>query len=183
MADLIAKTPAQGLLPVTHGALILSEASPGTLTSLMPFKGQAGALSAALQAAHGLSFPAAGQQVRAREAACLWTGLGQAFLAGPAPAPELAQHAAMTDQSDAWVVLELTGKSAADALARLVPVDLRPQSFGETQVARTLCQHANIVLYRIEGGFGLMGFRSMAATLVHEIADAMANIAARQAAG
>jgi len=36
---------------------------------------------------------------------------------------------AVVDQSDGWAALRVTGAGAVDVLARLVPVDLRPQVF------------------------------------------------------
>jgi heterotetrameric sarcosine oxidase gamma subunit len=64
-----------------------------------------------------------------------------------------------------------------------VPIDLRASVFGEHSCARTLCQHITVALRRDGEGFEIMAFRSMAATLVHEIADAMAAVAARGATG
>ena len=40
-----------------------------------------------------------------------------------------AAHAALTDQTDGWASLTLTGPHATDALLRLVPLDLRPAAF------------------------------------------------------
>ena len=49
-------------------------------------------------------------------AACVWTGRGQAFLIGAEPPDGLAGIAALTDQSDAWVVLRLAGPALEDVL-------------------------------------------------------------------
>jgi sarcosine oxidase subunit gamma len=163
--------------------LTLSEVDPGRLTALMPFKGQADALSAALVAAHGVAFPAPGRVTEGDGVLCGWTGRGQAFLAGPAPDEGLSRFASVTDQSDAWAVVELTGDGVEEVLARLVPIDLRPASFPEGSAARTLCQHMTVTIWRTGQGLRIMGFRSMARTLAHEIADAMASVVARQAAG
>lgn len=183
MVELKAVTPCAGLVPVTRGSVTLSEVDPGRLTCLMPFRGQAEALSRALQQAHGLSFPGAGRVNGGDGVLCGWTGRGQAFLAGPEPDPGLTRLASVTDQTDAWAVLELDGSDAEAVLARLVPIDLRPSAFPEGAAARTLCQHMAVTIWRVDGRLRVMGFRSMARTLAHEIADAMASVAARQAAG
>ncbi|SMX47586.1 sarcosine oxidase subunit gamma [Maliponia aquimaris] len=183
MVELKALSPCAGLLPVTRGGVTLSEVDPGRLTALMPFKGQAEALSAALTAAHGVALPAPGRVVEGEGVLCGWTGRGQVFLAGPAPDEGLARFASVTDQSDAWAVVELSGAGIEDVLARLVPIDLRPAAFSEGSAARTLCQHMTVTVWRVGPGLRVMGFRSMARTLAHEIADAMASVAGRQAAG
>ena len=43
----------------------------------------------------------------------------------------------MTDQSDGWTVLALSGAAAVDVLARLVPVDLRLAAFPVGGALRT----------------------------------------------
>lgn len=183
MTDFILKArgATAGLLPVTHGTVTLSEAPAQPMTSVMPYPGQVAAVEAALQEAHGLSFPAPGQVTQAGDVRCLWTGQAEAWLVGVAPPDRLAGLAALSDQGDGWVVLHLTGQGAAEVLARRVPLDLRPARFGVQACARSLLGHAAIHLCRIEEGFEIRGFRSMARTLVRELADAMAAVAAREA--
>jgi sarcosine oxidase subunit gamma len=183
VVELKAVTPCAGLLPVTHGAMTLTEVEVGTITALMPFSGQEAALSKALMAAHGMVFPGPGQVCNSVAGHCVWTARGQAFLIGPAPDPALQSVAAVTDQSDAWAVVQITGEGAEDALARLIPIDLRPAAFPVGTSARTLCQHMTVSVCRLDEGVRIMAFRSMARTLAHEIADAMASVAARQVAG
>ena len=182
MVELKARSACDGLLPVTHGAMTLREETVGAITSLAPFSGQRQALGKALQSAHGLSFPDPNRLDIVGDAACVWSGRDQAFLLGPQPAPALADHAAVTDQSDAWAVVLLTGEGAEEALARLVPVDLRLRVFGVGSSVRTLLGHMNVSISRVEDGLRIMAFRSMAATLVHELSDAMAAVAARRQA-
>lgn len=183
MVDLQALTPCAGLLPITHGTMTLSEVSAGHITSLMPFKGQTEALSQALQAAHGVSFAAAGRVSSGTDVMCVWIARDQALLIGPAADASLSAFASVTDQSDAWAVVNISGAGAEDALARLIPFDLRVSTFAEGAAARTLCQHMTVSVCRVGGALRIMAFRSMARTLAHEIADAMASVAGRQAAG
>src|SRR6056297_1198922 len=182
VVDLKAVTPCAGLLPVTHGTVTLTEIEAGRITALMPFVGQGAALSSALKAAHGMAFPEPGRVTSGPDATCVWTGRGQAFLIGPEPDPGLARSASVTDQSDGWVVVHLSGTGIEDVLARLVPIDLRPAAFPEGAAARTLCQHMTVSICRDPNGLQIMAFRSMARTLAHEIADAMASVAARGSA-
>lgn len=176
MARLIAKTPAEGLLPVTHGAVTLDEALPEAITSVTPLRGQDGAVARAL----GQPLPGPGETTTGAAGELVWTGRGQAMLLGPAPGA--VAGAAITDQSDAWAVLVLTGPGAADVLARLVPADLRDAAFAVGATARTLVGHMPASLTRTGAeAWRIMVFRAMARTAVHELSEAMRTVAARRA--
>ena len=110
----------------------------------------------------------------------VWTGREQAFLIGAEP-PELS-GAAVTDQTDGWAVLGVRGTGAVDALARLVPMDLRLTTFPVGRALRTQVNHMNAVILRVgDYAFEIMVFRSMARTAWHEIEAAMQMLAARGA--
>lgn len=183
MVELIAKTACGGLLPISAGGVTLSEIDMGQITALLPLAGRRAALSKALEAVHGVPFPANGQVSTGPGVTCVWSGRDQAFLMGTAPDPGLSDMAAMTDQSDAWAAVLLAGERAEDVLARLVPLDLRASVFPVGASARTLCQHMTVTIWRRADGFAIMAFRSMARTLAHELGDAMASVAARGATG
>ncbi|KUF09259.1 sarcosine oxidase subunit gamma [Pseudoponticoccus marisrubri] len=183
MVELTAQTPWAALLPVTAGATGLSAWDPGPMTALMPYRGRRAALSEAMQAAHGLGFPDPGEVTAAPPLRCLWTGRGQAFLMGGPADPGLSAQAALVDQSDGWVALRLEGETAPEVLARLVPVDLRPAALPEGRTLRTLCGHMTVSITRAPEGLEILAFRSMAGTLVHEIADAMRLVAGRAVLG
>lgn len=180
MAKPIAKSAAEGLLPLTAGALTLSEAQPDRITALQPWPGQEAALGEALKAI-GLGWPAADRALGHGKATVLWSGRSQAFLLNAAP-DGLAPFAALTDLSDGWAGLSLSGPGAAAALARLVPVDLSPGAFPEGASARTGLGHMMLLLHRTgRDAFALYVFRSMLASAVHEIGLAMKSMAARAA--
>ncbi len=174
-------TPATGALPVTAGGMTLSLTDPGCITSLAPWRGAGMALSKALRAAHGVDFPDPGRISTSGTTRCLWAGRDQAFLVGPAPdSAALADHAALTDQSDAWAVMRLDGPGARDVLARLTPLDLRAQVFEPGHTARTLLGQMNAVLSRdAANGYEIMVFRSMTATALHELTEAMKSVTAQ----
>lgn len=186
MADvspsLAALTPCAGLVPVTVGALSLSEVTPAHLTAIAPLKGRADALAAALKAAHGLDLPAPNRVTGDDTARAIWFGHAHVLLMGPAPAPDLAAQASLTDVSDGWAVLRLQGAGAADVLARLAPIDLRVGVFQPGHTARTEIMHMQASITRLSAdAFLIMGFRSMAATLVHDLTTAMEGVEARGA--
>jgi heterotetrameric sarcosine oxidase gamma subunit len=173
VARLIAVTPTQGLgLPIAHGTVRLHEVEPGPVTSIAPFRGAD--LSGVLGA-----LPEPGRVVPWGEGRLLWSGHGRWTLLG-VPAPEgLSGLAAVVDQSDAATRLHLSGAAVLDVLARLVPVDLR--EVPEGRALRTFLNHMTVTLIRDAEGWEIHGFRSMAGTLVHEIAEAMRRVAARAA--
>lgn len=180
MADLIARSPCDGLLPVRIGGFSLTEEAFSPLTSLMPYKGQEKALSEALDIAHGLKLPAVNRTTSRAGNAVLWFGRGQFLLVGPEPDTSLAQHAAVVDQSDGWTRVRLEGEGAEDVLARLLPVDLRPTVFKRGHTLRSPLEHMMASITRAgTDAFTIMVFRSMAATLVHDLKRAMEGVAAR----
>lgn len=177
MPDLIAK-PALGHAPVTLGQTTLAEAPWVQIHSIQPYPGQEKAMTKGLKPL-GLAFPKPNTWAEKADARIVWTGRDQAFLFGPPPPEGLP--AAITDQSDGWVTLILSGTAARDVLARLVSLDLRGAASG--QAARSALGHMPLILVT-EGPetFRLLTFRSMARTAWHELTDAMTKVAARQEA-
>lgn len=177
MASLIARTPAEGMLPVEIGAAALSERTPCAITWVSPFAGQAAAVSAALEEAIGAAFPAPNTTTEGDGARAIWVGPDQALVFGPQVSPP---HAAVADQSDGWAVFVLEGAAARDVLARLTPIDLRDARFRQGHTARTLLGHMTASLTRLGAdSYEIVVFRSMARTAVHEISVAMKGVAGR----
>ena len=181
MVELNALTPCYGLnLPISRGQTTLQEADLGQLTSIAPFQGQQKALSDALKKAHGLGYPGPNETQQKGDARITWFGRDSALLLGVSAPADIGALAAVTDQSDAWVGLELSGAASADVLARLVPVDMRPQTLPEGHTVRTLLGHMNASITPTgKDTYLILVFRSMAETLVHEMQEAMEAVAAR----
>lgn len=181
MAELRVKTACDGLESLNIGALSLVEAAPQTLTTVAPYQGQQDALDLALQAAHGLGYPGVHASCRNNTGArAIWFGRDMALLMGAEPDPGLAKHAALTDQSAGWAVMELAGAGAEDVLARLCPVDLREAHFAIGAALRTEARHMMASLCRLDKDrFQIMVFRSLARTLHHDLKTAMEAWAAR----
>ena len=179
MAELIALSPLAGHLPLTVGRFALTEADLGPINSLAPLPGRRAALDAALLAA-GLVFPASCEIREGTGSRLVWAGRDLAFLMGVAPTEAVCAAAAVTDQTDGWAALRLAGPGITDVLARLVPIDCREGALPPGRAARTQINHMPGLLLR-EGAEAivLMTFRSMAATLVHEVAEAARRVAAR----
>lgn len=181
MPSLIAKSASGDLLPLSVGGLVLTNAAPDRLTAVAPWPGQIGTVTGVLEAA-GLAWPAPDRAGAGRKGLSLWSGRDQMFLVGAAPPRGLAAHAALTDVSDAWTALTLTGPGAGDVLARLVAIDLSPQAFPEGATARTGLGHLMALVHRAgPDSFAIYVFRSMTTSAVHEIEGAMKAVAARAA--
>lgn len=184
MARLLGTSAFAAGLPRRIGGLTLAEHDPGPVTSVAPFRGREAAVSAALEGALGLGFPAPNAALASGTARALWAGRGRALILG-APLPDgLGEDAALVDLTSGFAWLHLTGQGVEDVLARLVPLDLRPAAFPEGRTARSLVGHMSASITRLgPETLELAVMRSMAGTLLHEVTQAAEGIAARARAG
>ena len=85
----------------------------------------------------------------------------------------IGEFAAVSDQSDAYAVLRLTGPKVREALAKGVPLDLHATAFGVNDVAATVIAHIGATIWRVEDGldgaptFEIAVFRSLANSVWH----------------
>jgi sarcosine oxidase subunit gamma len=110
----------------------------------------------------------------------IWAGFGLWLLQAADPGERLAGLAAVTDQSDAWCGLALSGPAAPEVLARLVPLDLDPAAFTPGAAARSLLRHVPLLIVAGDG-FELFVPRSYGRTAVGDLVAAMRGVAARAA--
>ena len=177
MPELIAK-PAYEAAPLTVAGLVLAVENPGPITMIAPWPGQEKPLAKLLKPL-GLGFPAAGACSARGDALLAWVGRGQAALIGVTAPEGLSAVAAVTDQSDGWVCLSLSGPQAGEALMRLVALDLRADRFAAGRVARAALNHMPLILIKRGDGFLILTFRSMARTAWHELATVLGHVEAR----
>jgi len=176
---LIAKSTTEGLLPCAHGAATLEAVEATSITGVMPM---AGTDIANFKSATGCPFPGPNRSTGKEGARAVWTGPDQAMFIGPGI--ENLKGFAVTDQSDGWTILRLSGDNAEAILARLVPVDLRRGVFKRGHTARTQLGHMPVSLTRVgDTRFDIMVFRSMTRTAVHEIEVVMRNLVTRMQIG
>lgn len=170
MPELIATHSLRDLSPREGGGATLRAPDPGPIWSVALFPGTQGA-----------GMPAPGTWAATEGGGrIVWTGLNQAFVLGPLPEGLVAgQGGAVTDQSDGWAGLSLSGPKAGAALARLVGIDLREGAFPPGSVARTGLNHVPAILLRHDEGFDIFVPRSMAVTAWDELAGVLARLAAR----
>ena len=183
MAELETSAPARGLgLPLVRRGCRLEALDPGPVWQVSPYPGRLAALDKALKPL-GFRFPQPGEVLAGKGGARLvWAGRESAFLIGAA-APE-GLPAALVDQSDGWVALHIEGAAVLGVLARLVAVDLRDQALAAPASLRSQLGHLPVLIIKnAPQAFEIWSYRSMAASLVHELDEAMRGVAARSETG
>ena len=189
----IALTPQSAFAgpPVTapggRGVLVSDRDGLGLATVLVR-KGQGDALRARLQGHFGMELPDGPRRAAAGDVAFAGTARGawlatcengaNSFAASLREA--LRDVASVSDQSDGYAVLRLTGQKVHEALAKLLPIDLHPRVFRPGDVATTIAAHMGVTFWRLDDGadgapvFEIVAFRSLAKSLWHAINESAA---------
>ena len=176
---LTATSPCDGLLPIRITALRLDGPPPGRMTLVAPLRGRAAEVSASLERSLGAALPAPGECIAIEGGRVLWFGAGKALVLGRTVTVE---GAALTDQSDAWAGLRLSGTGTVDVLARLSPIVLRASAFPEGRTALTLVGHVPASITPVgQEAFYMLVPRSMARTVIRGLERAMSGVAVRNA--
>ena len=177
MPNLIARSPFDGLLPLTGASILATELLPDAITSVAA---SPNADPAAFKAGVGMAFPSPNRATGKEGNRAIWTGPNQCFVLGARP--EAIPGYTMTDQSDGWGVIRLDGDGIPDLLARLTSVDLRDSQFKRGHSARALLGHMNASITRTGAKtYDLMVFRSMANTAIHDLERAIRALEGRNA--
>ncbi|MCG6901240.1 MAG: sarcosine oxidase subunit gamma [Rhodobacter sp.] len=156
----------------------LIERSGLALVSLaIPLGGEAAATQA-IRAAFGLDLPAPGMSAAGKAHRLIRTGPDQALLmfdnntANAQPAVRAALNGACytTMQTDAWVVLAVSGPGTRRALERICPLDLHDSAFAVDAAGRTVMEHMSALILR-EGddSFLLLSASSSARSFLHAV--------------
>lgn len=176
----LAARPALGGITHAVAGLSIAEVTDFSLVSLAVPQGGAEPLAAGLRAGFGLDRPAPGASDVSPDGRhrLLWTAPDQMLLLTmpglsrpvEATARAIGGTAYLTDQSDAWAALRLSGRGVAAALERMVPVDTASEAFPPGRVARTVTEHIGIILVREENGdILLLSARSSARSLLQAV--------------
>ena len=140
-------------------------------------RGKHDALVAAVETAFGVALPQAPR--RAAKGAITFAGIGPGQWIASAEGAvgfaaklrsRLGPFAAVTDQSDARLVLHLSGPRVRDVLAKGVPLDLHPKVFKTGDVATTLVAYIGVQIDRLdEETWQLTAPRSMAGSFARDV--------------
>ena len=162
--------------PGHHGragtGLVIEERTDIALASVIAKRGKREPLAAAVSTAYGVTLPNGPRRAASGPFAFAGTGPEQ-WLASAEGAEaagfaaklraRIGLFAAVLDQSDARLVLRLSGPRVRDVLAKGVPVDLHAKVFKPGDVATTLVAYIGVQLDRIDDAtFQLTAPRSMA---------------------
>lgn len=190
MVEIKATSAFAGLLhPIgpTPARLSAVERQGLVLLALAPKQGRRDALAERLQSLHGLDLPAGPRASFAPGAALIATGPATFLLTldeGDAAAAMagLDDLATLTDQSDGYGVLRLTGPGTFETLAKGISIDFHPGAFGPGGAAVTACAHMGAILWQVDDTptVDIAVFRSMAGSFWHfiEASGAAGGIAA-----
>lgn len=166
------------------GPVAITERFDLGLVSLAERQGKAEAFAEAARAA-GIPLPGPARRAEAPPFAAFWVAPGMWFVEVPLDThpdpvavlrPRFGSAASLTEQTDAWVRLELAAGDLVPLLERLCNVDFAGQPDGFA--TRTLIEHLGCYLLRHgRGAATVLGPRSSAESLLHAIEAAAAAIA------
>jgi sarcosine oxidase subunit gamma len=148
------------------------------LATVMVRKNQAALLSERVRDIFGIELPLVVRRVAAGPVAFAWAGPGHwlAMAHGQDGAAFEARlracligAASVSDQSDARVVVRVSGADARNALAKGLPIDLHPRAFGTGDTAVTMVSHMATHIWQIDAAptFELAVAHSYVASFLH----------------
>jgi methylglutamate dehydrogenase subunit D len=159
------------------------------LATIIARRGQSAALAQRIRERYGIELPQGSYRIEIQGIA----------LAGVSPATwlgecankdvefaaslreELGPLVSVSDQSDAYAMLRLSGPHVRDTLAKLIPIDVHPRAFKIGDVAATTAAHMAVTLWRLDDAangtprFDIAVFRSFAACFWRALAASIAS--------
>ncbi|MFQ5621774.1 MAG: sarcosine oxidase subunit gamma [Paracoccaceae bacterium] len=181
MADFVLKAqPALGGYSEDFEGTRLEEVADLAIVSLATPLGGEAAVAEALTAAYGCEVPPVGRSALSADGATRLLAMArdQLFVVFPHAPPDALSVVAektggagyLTDQSDTWFALRLSGPGALGALERICLLDLHESAFPPGSAARTVMEHMGcIVLREMEDTFLLLSARSSARSFLHAV--------------
>lgn len=161
---------------VTIGPYIITERFDVALASLAQRRGMEAALSAGAKGA-GVPLPLAGTATSGAPWSAFWMTPEMWMIEAPFASHEdiaahlraiFAEAASITEQTDAWVRLDLAAPDLGPLLERLTNIDLATKPAGFA--ARTVIEHLGVFLIkRGAGEVTLYGPRASAQSLLHAL--------------
>ena len=186
MPRLVSRPPLDGFRQEFDG-LEIAEVADLAIVSIATPQGREAELARAVSDAYGIALPPVGASVGADTGNLRFLGLqpGQCFALFErrddrpveAIARKLSDGGYYTDQSDSWAVLRLSGARCREALERICPLDLHPETFATGAVARTAMEHLGVIIFRDgEDSFLLLSARSSASSFLHAVVTSAKSI-------
>jgi heterotetrameric sarcosine oxidase gamma subunit len=146
-------------------------------------RGDRAALAARIGAAYGVDLPIGLKRVEAGAIAFVGTG-PRTWLAtrdglGDLSADlrqALGDAAAVSDHSDGYAVLRVSGPQARATFEKGIGIELHPRAFRPGDAAATTCAHLGIVLWQLDEApaYEVAVFRSLAGSFWHWLSESAA---------
>ena len=186
---LTASGPFEGHCKIVYGASLV-EIAPRSIVSVSPFNGSEAVFNTAINRLFNTTPPSATkafEQTGENGLIFLPSAHNQWFLCFDKEVPDPVAKAsvllgkvtssqlAMTDQSDAWVILALSGPLVYRTLERICPIDCSSPAMPIGTTARTMIEHLGTIILRRPDNddgspsFWLMSARSSAASFLNVI--------------
>lgn len=176
-----ARSPLNGYQSV-FGSVIIKEITDQAIVSIAAPSGLEAALHEAVEQNLGTKWPAIGTSTTSPEGHRLM-GLqaDMVFVVFAHPGRRAEMHIQdrlkadcyLTDQSDAWVILSVTGTHVIDVLERICPLDLSLDSFPVGAALQTSMEHIGVTVFRkSEDCFWLLAATSYAGSFCHAVETA-----------
>ncbi len=167
------------------GTVLVEELTNKALVSIAEPLGMKTKLQAEVKKHLGASWPEIGTTTNSPKAyhlLGLQTDMIFAFFDHPGGLADAAiklmlkDNAYCTDQSDAWVIIKVSGEGIYAALERICPVNLSRDAFAVGSVQRTSMEHLGVIILKYaEDSFVLMGATSSAEDLLHAVTVSIKN--------
>nr|CAD6596620.1 sarcosine oxidase subunit gamma [Rhizobium sp. Khangiran2] len=166
---------------LTVGSLSMTE-NPGLALASLALRRNAEAVCP-----FGLVLPEPGRWVEKDGVASFWIGPGQWMLEAQGKAEEdfsaeLEQQCpghSVTEQTDSFVAFEISSKAGAAPIIAVMTklVNLDPRGFTPGSATRTGLAHMNVfAIRRADDRLAVLGMRSLAASLWHELERALKGV-------
>ena len=186
MAEIsLSATPPLGGVDITIAGTRLRERDELALVSAAIPLGGEDAFAAALKAGWGLAVPGPKMSEVAGKMRAIRSTADQCLLIFPHATPDAAavvqakmrDVAYTTEQTDAWVRLELSGPLTLPALERVCMLDLDARAFPEGAAARTVMEHMGAILIRTgPEAFLLFSASSSARSFLHAVETSLRHV-------
>ncbi len=160
------------------GANRVSEITNLALVSVAVPQSKEHELENVLQEVWQLSFPSPVMSEFSSEIRAIQSTPDQLMFLFSHDIPNAAEHISAklgtngytTDQTDAWVMIEVSGPDVLAALERLCPIDLDQSVFAVGAYARTVMEHMGGTIVRLDSDrFLLMSASSSAGSFLHAV--------------
>jgi sarcosine oxidase subunit gamma len=127
------------------------------LASVIARRGMAAALAAAADKTFGADLPMTPRWVAGRNASLIWNGPGHWLVESNHPAMNFeaivqgfAACAAVVNQTDSRIMLDVSGPRVRDVLAKGLPIDLHDSRFRVGDVALTSASHIGVQIWQVD---------------------------------